>query len=79
MKFRPTRYFTIFFRGIQRLQICKIPTEVIGTLNECSFDSKSGGRPVRRFRYIAGAIKTKINSKGYIKFVIVQHIDTSAS
>ena len=27
------RYITIFFGRIQRLQICKIPTDVTGTLN----------------------------------------------
>ena len=30
--FRPTRYITIFFRRIQRLQICKISTLYRGTL-----------------------------------------------
>ena len=35
MKFSATRYITIFLRRIQRLQICKIPTDVI--VNHCVF------------------------------------------
>ena len=35
--FRPTRYITIFLRWIQRLQICKISTDVRGTLKACRY------------------------------------------
>ena len=48
MKFSADKIYYNFFRRIQRLQICKIPTDVIGTLSNKNSNGDSFGFVLER-------------------------------